>query len=147
MSTIKKIEKDLACARKEKKNTVSWLSTLLAEVKAIGKNDGNRETTEEETLKMIQKFRKGVLETEDLLLKKGAAETDAKMQELKAEREVYESYLPKMMSEEELRAAVREIVSSLDNPNMGAVMKLLKEKYSGKYDGKQASALVKDILR
>lgn len=147
MSTIKKIEKDLACARKEKKNTVFWLSTLLAEVKAIGKNDGNRETTEEETMKMIQKFRKGVLETEDILLKKGKAENEAKLQELKAEREVYESYLPKMMTEEELRIVIKEAVSGLDNPNMGAVMKLLKEKYAGTYDGKLASSLVKDILR
>ena len=59
MNLVKKITDDLLNVRKEKKKKDSaFLSTLLGEVRMVGKNNGNRETTEDEAINTIQKFKK-----------------------------------------------------------------------------------------
>jgi uncharacterized protein YqeY len=53
------------------------------------------------------------------------------------------------MSEEETRAAIRELVASLGATSlkdMGKVMAALKSKYAGQLDMTKASAAVKDVL-
>lgn len=55
-------------------------------------------------------------------------------------------FLPKQLSEDEVKDLIQKIVSSLDSPNMGAVMKELSPQIKGKFNGKQASDLVKAAL-
>lgn len=64
----------------------------------------------------------------------------------RAEILVVEGFLPKQMAREELEKIVTAMKQ--DNPalDMGAAMKLLKEQYSGQYDGKLASEVVKGAL-
>ena len=60
-----------------------------------------------------------------------------------------EEYLPKMMSEEEVRAEVLAAISSTgaNGPQeMGKVMGVLSAKLAGKADGKLISSLVKEEL-
>lgn len=55
-------------------------------------------------------------------------------------------YLPAQMSEEDVVAIIEKIKSSLDAPNMGAIMKELQPQIKGQFDGKRASELVKAAL-
>ncbi len=120
------------------------LSTLIAEAVMVGKNDGNRETTEAETLNVIKKFLKNVNENIKLLDEIGKDKSDALR-----EKEILESLLPKQLSEEELYAKIVEIIATLPDKSprqMGVVMAALKKDFDGQYDGKAASSLVKKAL-
>jgi len=120
------------------------LSTLIAEAVMIGKNDGNRETTEQEVLNIIRKFVKGLNENIKILEEMGKETATA----LK-EKEILESFLPKQLSSEEVENAVIEIVSTLPERSvkmMGAVMAELKKRHEGLFDGKSASEIVRKIL-
>ena len=131
---------------KLEKDTVkgNLLSTLVAEAVMVGKNDGNRETTDAETVAMIKKFLKNVNETLALMEEMGKDKTESLR-----EKVILESLLPKQLSEEELAKVIEEIVATLPDKSprqMGAVMAELKKKYDGQFDGKIASGLVKKAL-
>ena len=108
------------------------MTTLLGEATAIGKNAGNRETTDDEVVSVIKKFIKNINETVTALVSRNE---DAST--YIAEREILERYLPKQLNEAELfkLAASQE--------SMPAFMKFLKENYAGQYDGKLASTVAK----
>jgi uncharacterized protein YqeY len=66
----------------------------------------------------------------------------------KAQKElsVIESFLPKQMDAAQLEAAVQALKEGTPGANMGVLMKQLKERYDGQYDGKMASEIVKKVL-
>jgi len=134
---LKKLKKDALTARKEKnKSVASLLTTLISEVEIVGKNS-QRETTEIETIKVIEKFTKNVISTIELV-----TENDT----LKEELALYSQYLPEKLSNEELTEIINNIITSDNKTNIGAIMKQLKEMHSGTYDGKLASAIIKEAL-
>jgi uncharacterized protein YqeY len=62
---------------------------------------------------------------------------------------VIETYLPKQMSEDELRAELKSIIaaSGAAGPgDMGKVMGMASKQLAGKADGKMISSLVKELL-
>jgi uncharacterized protein YqeY len=63
-----------------------------------------------------------------------------------AERRLLESYVPAQLGERELEEVVRGIVASLPAPAIGGVMTALRERYAGRFDGKQASEVAKRVL-
>jgi len=66
--------------------------------------------------------------------------------EIMAELTVLDEYLPKQLTEDEVKAMLEEIKSKMESPNMGMLMKELSSKIKGKFDGKRASDLVKASL-
>ena len=140
MTLLQQIKKDqLKCRRAHVTHQAETLTTLYSEAAMIGKDDGNRETTDAEVVAVAKKFIKNIDET----LKVCTAD---RKHGLMAERRLIEIYLPQQLSEGELKALIRDIVEakSLNLPkDMGMVMKHLKEHYNGQYDGKTAS----DIIR
>jgi hypothetical protein len=66
-----------------------------------------------------------------------------------AEIEVIERYLPKQLSEGEIREAIAGIIEELglsSKRELGQVMKELKARYRGQVDGKQASSIAGQLL-
>ena len=66
-----------------------------------------------------------------------------------AELDILETYLPKMMDENEMITLVKSVISesAASGPqDMGKVMGLLMKKAAGKADGKRLQELVKEIL-
>jgi uncharacterized protein len=57
MSMMDKLRADLLTARKERSDMTGLLTALVGEAAMIGKNNGNRETTDEEVLRIVKKFR------------------------------------------------------------------------------------------
>ena len=69
----------------------------------------------------------------------------------RAEKEeigVIEEFLPRQLSDEEMREAVRKAVAEVDGglKDMGKVMAALKERHAGQMDMSKASAIAKEML-
>lgn len=142
MSTLEQIKKDQFEARKNKEvMKASLLTTLFSEASMKGKNAG-RETTEEETIQVVQKFLKGVNETIGYLEKGGVDNTEA-LSTVQAEKAILEAYLPKMATREQILAEVISLKAA-GAANIGAIMKGLKEKFGSSLDGKLASEVAKN---
>lgn len=143
MSTLEQIKKDQFEARKNKEALkASLLTTLYSEASMKGKNAG-RETTEEETVQVIQKFLKGVNETIGYLQKVDELKQDLQaIHDAKEEKAILEGYLPKMATEDEIKAEVAALKAG-GAANIGAIMKGLKDKFGSALDGKLASQLAK----
>ncbi|MGD8760472.1 MAG: GatB/YqeY domain-containing protein [Anaerolineales bacterium] len=69
--------------------------------------------------------------------------------DLRAEIDVLQSYLPKPLTEEELKALALDAIAEagVSEPReMGKVMRVLMPKIQGRADGKAASNLVRELL-
>ena len=63
---------------------------------------------------------------------------------------VIEEFLPRGLSHEELEAGLKEILSELGNPPasmFGKVMGEASKRFAGRADGKQISALLKELMK
>lgn len=146
MNAIKSAQIEARKAKDESK--ASALTTLIGEANMIGKNAGNRETTDAEVLSVIKKFIKNIDETVEIL-SKDLAPNSVKIQALQAEKVLLSNFLPKQMSESEVKVAIEQIIAkmNLSGPKaMGAIMKEMKSQYDGSYDGSMVSRISKELL-
>jgi uncharacterized protein YqeY len=65
-----------------------------------------------------------------------------------SEISILETYLPKQLSESELKTILEELINSngYTLKDMGKIMAFLKATYNGQYDGKLASELIKIVF-
>lgn len=107
---------------------------------------GNGEASDETAVKIIVKLHKQRMETYEIYVTQGREDLAA--DEL-FQAKVLEEYLPKMLSEEEVRvevvAAIAQVGAS-GPQDMGKVMGVLSGKLAGKADGKLIANLVKETL-
>jgi hypothetical protein len=82
-------------------------------------------------------------EAEEFATKAGRADA---VEQNQAERRVLEAYVPAQLDAAALETVVRGIVQALPNPAIGAVMAALREQHAGRFDGKQASEIVKRVI-
>lgn len=136
MTLMEQIKTKQIAARKAGLTEASLLTTLLGEAAVIGKNAGNRETTDSEVVTVVKKFVKNIDETVTALTERGVDATT-----FLAERTVLEQFLPVQLSENALREVAKY------QPNMPAFMKHLKENFAGQYDGKLASTVAKSVFQ
>lgn len=142
---IDRIRGDMISARKGSDAvSKSLLVTLYSEASRVGKDKRNGSTTDDECVAVIRRFITNAQETARLLSSKGLATHNQQL-----ELTLLESYLPSQLSADELQKAVVNITAELSatgTVTMGAIMAALKQKYAGRYDGKTASAVVRDVL-
>lgn len=138
---VEKLQKDTLEARKNKEaDRAGLLTTVLSQVKTMAIDDGHRAPNDQDVLKVVRQFLKGIAENLELAAQgKMSAEEKAKSE---AEKKILEGYLPTQLSADDLKKIIKE--SGVKN--LGEAMKLLKEKYDGQYDGKTASAAAKEAL-
>lgn len=148
MALFEQVSKDIIAAMKAKdKVTLEALRNIkkyFIEAKtAPGAND---ELTDEAALKILSKLAKQGKDAADLYI--GQGRQDLADEEL-AQVNVIERYLPKPLTEEELEAALKEIIAACGATSakeMGKVMGLATKQLAGKADGKAISAVVKRLL-
>lgn len=63
-----------------------------------------------------------------------------------AERAVLEPYLPAMLSGAALETCVRGLIEAQPDAAMGQIMGALKSQHAGRYDGREASEVVRRLL-
>lgn len=143
MTLMETLKKDQLTARKQKAAVaVNILTTLIGEAAMIGKNDGNRETTDSEVIAIIKKFIKGIDESITVF--------DGTPTVLLHEKKILSYYLPSQIEGEELKSVISGIMVELNATtmkDMGRVMGELKLKWDGQYDGKSASTYVRELLQ
>ena len=146
MSFTDQINADIKAAMLAKeKEKLAALRDIKAKL-LLEATSGGGEVTEEAAMKIVLKLHKQRVETYELYKTQGREDLAA--EEL-FQAQVIEAYLPKQLSEEEVRAEVEAAVAELgvsDASGMGKVMGHLSKKLSGKADGKVISALVKEVL-
>lgn len=139
-------------ARKTRNKTASDLyTTLIGEAAMIGKNDGNRESTDAEVVAIIKKFIKNNGEAQKVLIDSMPPSSDFTPPgavKLMDEMELLEALLPSQITGERLRGVIESMKNETGAgpKDMGKIMGLLKQRFDGQYDGKEASVLVKSVL-
>lgn len=150
MSILAQIKADQLNARKEKRTTIAaLLTTLIGEAAVIGKNAGNRESTDQEVMAVIKKFVKNIDEMLPLLQGTIAPGNESVLAYDKAllERNYLMTYLPTQLTDVQLTVIITDLIKSGHvGSNVGAIMKVLKSTYDGQYDGKTASNVIKDVI-
>jgi len=136
------VKQDLTSAMKAgEKDRVGALRLVLSELQKDAKEGAGDE------LAVLRRERKRRNESATAFRDAGRPEL-AEAEE--AEAKVIAAYLPAELSDDELRAIVRDAVaeSGASSPkDMGAVMKAAMPKVAGRADGKRVSALAQEALR
>ena len=107
---------------------------------------GAKEMTEADELKLLTKLRKQRVESATIFREQNRLDL-AEPEE--AQIEVIERYLPAMMSEDEIRAKVAEIIAATgasSMADMGKVMGQSTGAMAGRADGKVISGIVRELL-
>lgn len=119
------------------------LKMVVAKAQSIAK-ESKCDVTDSIVLDGIQKELKQLNQTKDSL----AGREDSELYKSTVYKiEVLNGYLPKMMTEDEVRATISYIVDTTNvELNKGALMKAVMPKLKGKADGKVISKCVDDII-
>lgn len=128
MTLLEKIISDLRKSiSEENTETKSLLRVIIGEADRQGKNIGDQEM-----MSIIKK-----------MIDNAAAVNNEN------EIKILERYLPKQLSEVELKNIIINLISanSYTIKDMGNIMGYLKKEFTGQYDGKIASDITKKILR
>lgn len=145
MALIDTIKAALLEARKARHaNNTASLSTLVGECETLAKA-GKGDLTDAVVVTIIKKFLKNNGDAQGALIDSmdpNSNVTPPGAVKLMNERELFLSFLPKQLSEAELRALIKAMITNgcLD---VGSAMKRLKTDYAGMYDGALASAILK----
>ncbi len=110
------------------------------------KSGGTGELTEADEMRILQKAVKQRKDSAEIYKSQNRPDL---LEKEEAEIAVIEVYLPKAMSEEELKAALQDIISKVGASapsDMGKVMGAATKELAGKAEGKAISAMVKQLL-
>lgn len=138
------IKKAMLARNKAELEALRGIKKELLEAKTA--KDANGELTDETAIKVIQKMAKQGKDAAEVFISQGRQDL---ADEYLAQVEVYKKYLPKMLSDEELTAAINEIIKSVgatSPKDMGKVMGVATKQLSGKAEGRAISDKVKCIL-
>jgi len=141
MSVLTKIKSEQLKARKAKEsNKSSLLTTLLGEIETLQKNK-NKELSDNDIFAVIEKFVKNNTQTIAQI-----GESHAMYDSIGLENRILEDFLPKKLTESELKSVIQSVIDDNENVNMGTIMGFLKNNYANLYDGKTASQLTKTMI-
>jgi len=128
------------------KDKLAVLRDIKSKLLLEATSGGNGEVSDEAAMKIIVKLYKQRMETYELYTKEGREDLAS---EEKFQAEVLNSYMPEMMSEEDV---LKEVIAAIESTgasgpqDMGKVMGLLTGKLAGKADGKLIATTVKAEL-
>ena len=147
MSLLDKIQSDMYAAMKSgDKQRSGTLRVALSTLKDK-KIEKQEELTDMEEIKIIQNLVKQRKEAADIYRENGRNDL---MENENAELEILNTYLPQMMSDDDLRALVKKVVSEIgatDLSDIGKIMPEVMKQTAGKADGKMAQSIVRELLQ
>lgn len=143
---MEKISADIKTAMLAKdKDRLSVLRDIKSKM-MLEATSGSGEVSDESAMKIILKLHKQRTETHQLYVEQNREDLAA---EEKFQADVLETYLPKMMSDEEIATEVKAAIAqtgATGPQDMGKIMGILSGKLAGKADGKVIATLVKEHL-
>lgn len=144
------LEKDIMAAMKDAMKAKD--QTALAALRAVkseillAKTSGGADLNKEDEIKIVQKLVKQRKDSARIFSEQNRE--DLSEPEL-AQAAVLEKFLPEQLSEEEVTAVIKEIISKTgadSMKDMGKVMGMANKELAGKADGRTISTVVKKQL-
>lgn len=139
--------KDAMKAKDERKlSTLRMVNSAIKNADIEARGQSKPQLSDDDILGLLQKMIKQRQESVELYDKGGRAELAAQERD---EIAVISAYLPKQMSEDEVKAAIAAVIvetGAAGMKDMGKVIGALKAKYAGQMDFAKASGLVKQAL-
>lgn len=146
MSLTERINQDIKTAMLAKdKERLAALRDIKSKL-MLEATSGSGEVTEEAANKIVLKLHKQRMDTYQLYIEQNRE--DLASDEL-SQAKVIEEYLPKMLSDDEIRAAIAARIAEVGATgpqDMGKVMGPVSGALAGKADGKRVAELVKEAL-
>ena len=136
-------KKEKVAKMKEKdKDAVSALNVVINKImlSSIEKRAKGEELSEGDILSILQKTEKELIEEKSGYEKAGASYAD-NVKSLENQIATVKSYLPQMMSKEEIKT----VILSLDDKSVPSVMRHFKANYNGKCDMKEVNEVLKSL--
>jgi uncharacterized protein YqeY len=127
-------------------STLRMVNAAFKNADIDARGTGKEPLSDDELRAQLQKLIKQRQESADLYEKGGRPELATQERE---EIAVISSFLPKQMSEDEIKAAVAAVVTetgAASMKDMGRVMAALRERYAGRMDLAKAGGLVRGQL-
>jgi uncharacterized protein YqeY len=148
MSLEQKVMTDLKTAMLAKDEAaLRSLRAIKAAILLAKTNQGaGGDINEEEEVKLLQKLIKS--RKDSLEIYRAQSRTDLAVKE-EEEIAIIEKFLPKQMSQEDLKTVIQKIMTETgaSSPaDMGKVMGIATKQLAGKIDGKSISTMVKELL-
>ena len=147
MSLMDQVQQDMYEAMKAGSQIkTSALRILLSKLKDKKIEDGG-DLTDSDSIKVIQTLVKQRRESADVYRNAGREELATKEETELAE---LETYLPEMMSEDDIRQLIVAVIQETGATNItsiGKVMALVMQRGAGKLDGKKANTIVLELLQ
>ncbi len=138
MSVIEKLKAESLALRKAKNfELAASVSFALSEIEKVGKNNGNRATTEDEAIKVVQ----NILSRINEVMRYDVANAG----KASHEKAILESVLPQMASDDEVRELLKDILGDETPKNKGVAMKVIRDQYGAKVDMKRAGEIVTEL--
>ncbi len=139
--------KEAMKAREERRlSTLRMMNSTIKNADIDARGQGKPPLVDEDLLGVFQKMIKQRQESVELYDKGGRPELAAQERD---EIAVISAYLPKQMSEDDVKAAIASAIKetgAASMKDMGKVVAALKAKYAGQMDFGKASGLVKAAL-
>ena len=146
MSLKEQLKEDLKTAMREKevvkRDSIRAINTMIKQIEV----DERREIDDEEVIKLIQR---GIKQREEAITQYSAALRDDLVQKEQEQVDIFMLYLPAQVSDDELEAGMKEIISqtgAVSMKDMGKVMGIATKKFAGVADGKRINEMVKKLL-
>ncbi len=130
----------------ERLSTVRLIQAAIKDRDIANRGAGKEQASDDEILQILAKMVKQRDESAKIYEENSRPELAAKE---RAEITVIQDFMPKQLSESEVRANVSAIIAetgAVGAKDMGKVMAALKERYAGRMDFAKASATVKELL-
>ena len=141
-----KLMEDLKDAMKNKneikKNTVQMVRAAILQIE----KDKGIQVDDDKILEIIAK---DVKSKKDALKDFEKAEREDLIEQTNQEIEILQQYLPKQLSEEEIKVELEKIITEIGATtmkDMGAIMKEAKAKMGASADGKTINEVAKEII-
>lgn len=137
--------KEAMKAKDDGKLALNVIRMARAHIKQAEIDSGHADFDDDQVLAILRKEMKQRKETLAEIENSGR---DDLVAETKAEMSVLEKYLPPKMSEDDIRAVVKDVIQSLgaEQKNMGSAMKAVMAKLKGQADGKVINQIVRELL-
>ncbi|EJC77170.1 hypothetical protein Rleg10DRAFT_5866 [Rhizobium leguminosarum bv. trifolii WSM2012] len=130
----------------ERLSTVRLIQAAVKDRDIANRGTGKEQASDGEILQILAKMVKQRDESAKIYEENSRPELAAKE---RAEITVIQDFMPKQLSDSEVRANISAIIAetgAAGAKDMGKVMAALKERYAGQMDFAKASATVKELL-
>ena len=149
------IKKDLKIAMKAKDtlkiSTLRMITSSIKNIEISNRGSSNEDSLENslsdsEIIQLLSKMIKQRKESAEIYSTSNRNDLEKKEND---EIEIIEQYMPSQIDDQEVNKFIDQVINETDSSSikdMGKVMSVLKEKYSGQMDFGKASSIVKEKL-